>query len=111
MSVAAHPGYASTHLQAAGPELSGSRIGVRMWSAFNRIAAQPAAAGALPQLYAATMPDVRGGEYFGPAGLFEMRGGPTRVDSTKRSHSQEDATRLWDVSQELTGVTYEWPVA
>jgi len=108
-SVAAHPGYASTHLQAAGPELSGSALGVRLWDALNRVAAQPAAAGALPQLYAATMADVRGGEYFGPAGLFEMRGAPTRVDSTKRSHSGPDGARLWDVSEELTGVAYEWP--
>jgi NAD(P)-dependent dehydrogenase (short-subunit alcohol dehydrogenase family) len=107
-SVAAHPGYASTHLQAAGPEMSGSRIGVRLWATFNRLA-QSAADGALPQLYAATMPDVRGGEYLGPAGLFELRGAPTRVDSTARSHSQEDATRLWDVSERLTGVTFSWP--
>ncbi len=110
-SVAAHPGYASTHLQAAGAELSGSRIGVRMWDAVNRVAAQPAAVGALPQLYAATMADVRGGEYFGPAGLFEMRGAPIRVESTTRSRSREDASRLWAVSEELTGVTYEWPGA
>lgn len=111
LSVAAHPGYASTHLQAAGPEASGNRIGVRVMDLSNRVFAQSAAAGALPQLYAATMPDVRGGEYFGPSGLFESRGGPTRVDSTARSHSQEDATRLWDTSQRLTGVTYEWPDA
>jgi NAD(P)-dependent dehydrogenase (short-subunit alcohol dehydrogenase family) len=106
-SIAAHPGYASTHLQAAGPEMKGSKVGVRLWDTFNRLA-QSAADGALPQLYAATMPDVRGGEYLGPAGLFEMRGAPTRVDSTKRSHSQEDATRLWDASERLTGVTFTW---
>ncbi|HEX7133122.1 MAG TPA: hypothetical protein VF228_11130, partial [Iamia sp.] len=79
------------------------------WDALNRVAAQPAADGALPQLYAATMTDVRSGEYFGPARLFGMRGGATRVDSTKRSHSQEDATRLWDVSEDLTGVSFPWP--
>jgi NAD(P)-dependent dehydrogenase (short-subunit alcohol dehydrogenase family) len=110
-SVAAHPGYASTHLQAAAPEMSGSQLGVRVMDLGNRVMAQPAAAGALPQLYAATMADVRGGEYFGPAGLFELHGGPTRVDSTKRSHSEPDASRLWDVSQGLTGVTYRWPGA
>lgn len=108
-SVAAHPGYASTHLQAAGPEMSGSKLGVRVVDLGNRIMAQPAADGALPQLYAATMPDVRGGEYFGPAGLFEMRGSPTRVDSTARSRSEPDAARLWRVSERLTAVRYEWP--
>ena len=71
-SVAAHPGYASTHLQAAGPEMSGSKLGLRAMDLGNRLMAQPAAEGALPQLYAATMADVRGGEYFGPAGLFEL---------------------------------------
>ncbi|HEU5149634.1 MAG TPA: oxidoreductase [Iamia sp.] len=110
-SVAAHPGYASTHLQAAGPEMSGSKVGVRVMDIANRIAAQPAADGALPQLYAASMADVRGGEYFGPTRLFGMRGAPIRVESTKRSHSREDAARLWEVSEELTGVTYEWPLA
>jgi len=108
-SVAAHPGYASTHLQAAAPEMKGSKLGVRVMDLSNRVMAQPAADGALPQLYAATMADVRGGEYFGPSGLFELHGAPTRVDSTKRSHSEPDASRLWDVSKRLTGVTYSWP--
>lgn len=108
-SVAAHPGYASTHLQAAAPEISGSKLGVRVMDVANRLFAQSAADGALPQLYAATMPDVRGGEYFGPAGLFELRGAPIRVESTARSRSQEDATRLWDVSERLTGVRFDWP--
>jgi len=98
-------------MSAAAPEISGSTVGVRLWDALNRIAAQPAADGALPQLYAATMADVRGGEYFGPSGPFEMRGGPTRVESTRRSRSGEDAARLWEVSEELTGVRYGWPAA
>ncbi|QYG94954.1 SDR family NAD(P)-dependent oxidoreductase [Iamia sp. SCSIO 61187] len=108
-SVAAHPGYAATHLQAAGPEMSGSTVGVRVMELANRVAAQSAADGALPQLYAATMPDVRGGEYFGASRLFETRGAPTRVESTKRSHSRADASRLWHVSEQLTDVRYPWP--
>lgn len=107
-SVAAHPGYASTHLQAAGPEAKGSRARVRLMDVSNRVFAQSAADGALPQLYAATMPDVRGGEYFGPGGPFEMRGAPTRVRSSGRARSTDDAARLWSISEERTGVTYSW---
>ncbi len=70
----------------------------------NRVFAQSDAMGALPQLYAATMPDVKSGEYFGPDGLFENRGHPKRVGSTKRSQSEADARRLWEISEELTGL-------
>ena len=81
LSVAAHPGYAATNLQAAGPRMAGL---VAASSAScdlgNTLFAQSAAMGALPQLYAATAPDVRGGEYYGPDGLGELWGHPKRVD-------------------------------
>jgi hypothetical protein len=65
------------------------------------------AKGALPTLRAATAPDVRGGDYFGPGGFYEMRGYPKRVATTSAAESKEDAARLWTVSEERTGVTYE----
>ncbi len=108
-SVAAHPGYASTHLQAAGPEASGRRISARAMELGNRLVAQSAEDGALPQLYAATMPDVRGGEYFGPSGPGEMRGAPVRVEASRRARDRADASRLWHVSERLTRVRYPWP--
>jgi NAD(P)-dependent dehydrogenase (short-subunit alcohol dehydrogenase family) len=100
-AVAAHPGYASTHLQ-AGEGLRGMvmRLG-------NSLLAQSDAAGALPSLYAATAPDVSGGEYFGPDRLFEMRGAPTRVGRTRAAQDTAVAARLWAVSEELTGVSYD----
>ena len=67
----------------------------------------PEAGGALPTLYAATETDVAGGEYYGPAKRFESVGCPKRVRVSKRSRDQETATRLWQVSEEMTGVTYE----
>jgi hypothetical protein len=73
----------------------------------NRVFAQSADAGALPALYAATMPDVHGGEYFGPGGFAEMRGAPQRVGMTKGARNDDDARRLWTVSESLTGVAYE----
>lgn len=97
LSVAAHPGWTVTNLQ------QHSRL-VRF---FNPFLGQHQTMGALPTLYAATAPTVNGGEYFGPSGILEMRGYPKRVPSSDRSHDVETAQRLWRVSEELTGVTYE----
>jgi NAD(P)-dependent dehydrogenase (short-subunit alcohol dehydrogenase family) len=106
ISVAAHPGYASTNLQAVGPQMEGSRLGARTMAAANRVLAQSAAMGALPEVYAATSPDVRGGDYIGPDGLMGQRGFPRKVRSNSRSYDQAVAARLWAVSEELTGVRY-----
>lgn len=100
ISAAGHPGWAATHLQ------SGEGLAKRLSAIGNRFLAQSDAMGALPQLYAATMPDVRSGEYFGPDGLFERAGHPARVGMTAQARSDADAARLWDVSEQLTGVTY-----
>ena len=108
VSVAAHPGYASTHLQAAGPEMQGSALMVRLTDLANRAVAQPAAMGALPQLYGATAPGVAGGQYFGPDGLFEQHGHPKEVRGSSAAYKTEEARRLWERSEELTGVTYPW---
>ncbi|CAN5821413.1 oxidoreductase [soil metagenome] len=111
LAAAGHPGYANTHLQTAGPEISGSNLMVRGFELGNRLLAQSDEMGALPQLYAATMPDVVGGEYFGPDRLGEIRGHPTRVRATSKARDGADGTRLWSISEELTGVTYPWPTA
>ena len=107
ISVAAHPGYAATNLQTAGPKMEGARLVEWISDIGNRIFAQSAAAGALPSLYAATMPDVRGGDYWGPNGLGEMRGTPKKCRSNAHSRDEAVAARLWAVSQDLTGVRYD----
>jgi NAD(P)-dependent dehydrogenase (short-subunit alcohol dehydrogenase family) len=106
ISVAAHPGYAATNLQAAGPKMLGSSFLERVMDLGNRLFAQSAAMGALPQLYAAVAPAVRGGEYYGPSSIGELWGPPRVVTSTARSRDEGAARRLWEVSEELTGVTY-----
>jgi NAD(P)-dependent dehydrogenase (short-subunit alcohol dehydrogenase family) len=108
-SVAAHPGYAATHLQVRSPEAAGKPLTARVFAWGNDVLAQSAEDGALPQLYAATMADVRGGEVFGPAGLAEMRGAPVRVDVSRRARDRADASRLWHLSERLTQVRYPWP--
>lgn len=104
ISVAAHPGYSATNLQLTGPAPH-ERLMMRV---SNRLFAQSAEMGALPILYAATAPDLRGGSYVGPDGAGEIRGYPALVYATTRAEDVEDARRLWDISERLTGVTYEF---
>jgi len=107
ISAACHPGYAATELQAAGPRMEGSTLMERVMSIGNVLFSQDAAAGALPTLYAATAPDVRGGDYIGPDGLGELWGHPKKVSSNSRSHDRDVAARLWSVSEDATGVRYD----
>ncbi len=107
-SVAAHPGFAATNLQRVGPQMAGDRVMATLMALGNRLMAQSDAMGALPTLCAATAPDVQGGDYYGPDGLFETRGHPTRVSMTAAAQDDEVARRLWEVSEERTGVRYEF---
>ena len=104
-SVAAHPGYAATNLQLAGPQMEGSKLGQRVMTAANRVLAQSAAMGALPLIYAATSPEARGGDYIGPDGFLGQQGFPRKTESSRRSRDREAAARLWTNSEQLTGVT------
>ena len=106
ISVAAHPGYAATNLQAAGPRMQGSSFLERIMDLGNSLFAQSAAMGALPQIHAAVAPGVRGGEYIGPDSIGELWGKPKVVSSNARSRDVEAARRLWALSEEQTGVTY-----
>ncbi|HEV2820593.1 MAG TPA: oxidoreductase [Solirubrobacteraceae bacterium] len=110
-SMAAHPGYAATNLQTSGPLLGagGPKALVKglAMRATNVVLAQSAEDGALPILYAATVADLPGGAYIGPDGPGEMRGGPTPVGVSSAASDEASARRLWEVSEELTGVRYE----
>lgn len=105
-SVAAHPGYAATNLQYRGPQLAQSAFGERLFRMINPLLGQPAAMGALPQLYAAVAPDVHSGDYIGPDGFKETRGYPKKVRSIKRSHDPQTRQQLWQLSERLTGVRF-----
>ena len=106
ISVACHPGYAATNLQAAGPRMQGSSTMVSLMDLSNRLLAQSAAAGALPTLYAAAAPEVRGADYIGPDGLGEMWGYPTKVSCSAAARDPEAARKLWEISERLTNVHY-----
>ncbi len=105
LSLAAHPGYSATNLQLAGPATAWER-----WSllAMNKTIAQSAEAGALPALYAATMPDLAGGALIGPDGFMELRGHPHVTSGAARAYDESAARALWERSEELTGVRYEF---
>jgi NAD(P)-dependent dehydrogenase (short-subunit alcohol dehydrogenase family) len=104
-SVAAHPGYAATNLQVAGPKIEGSRLRELIGRVGNLLFAQSDSGGARPLLYAATM-DVPGASYVGPGGIGESRGAPKLVGMSKEASDEDTARRLWEVSEELTGVSY-----
>ncbi len=106
ISVACHPGYAATNLQAAGPRMAGSSVMESLFGVGNRMFAQSAAAGALPTLYAAAAPGVRGGDYIGPDGVGELWGYPTKVGCSASARDPQAAARLWQISEKLTNVSY-----
>jgi protochlorophyllide reductase len=70
----------------------------------NAVVTQPAERGALPQLYAATAPQVRGGDYVGPDGVGEVRGHPGPARRSAAAQDPELARRLWEVTAAETGV-------
>jgi NAD(P)-dependent dehydrogenase (short-subunit alcohol dehydrogenase family) len=99
-AVAAHPGGSRTELTRNVPRL------VAAVNAVLEPLYQGADRGALPTLRAATDPGVHGGQYYGPGGIGELRGYPKVVPSSDQSHDVKLQRRLWEVSEDLTGVVY-----
>ncbi len=95
-SLAAHPGGTRTDLQRH--SLMSRMLGFMMMDVQQ---------GTLPTLYAATEPTAQGGEYFGPDGIYEMRGYPAPAKIAKQANDEEARDRLWQIAEELTGVTFE----
>jgi NAD(P)-dependent dehydrogenase (short-subunit alcohol dehydrogenase family) len=105
IALAAHPGNARTELWRTSSRVERVLISPRLrWLNFWLV--QSAEVGALPTLRAAVDPSARGGDYYGPAGWFQFTGYPIRVESSARSHDSVAQRRLWDVSEQLTGVSY-----
>ncbi|MGC4785785.1 SDR family NAD(P)-dependent oxidoreductase [Micromonospora zamorensis] len=101
VAVAAHPGVSNTELARNTPSVVRRPV---TWLA--PVITQPATAGALPTLRAATDPSVLGGQYYGPDGLGEVRGHPRLVTSSPESYDVTVQQRLWAVSEDLTGVRF-----
>ncbi|MFB6216026.1 MAG: oxidoreductase [Candidatus Aenigmatarchaeota archaeon] len=105
-SVACHPGVSDTDLFRKGPRMEGSKIKLLLGSVLTGIFGQSPDRGCLPMLYAATSADIDGGEYIGPDGFKSMRGYPEKQESSEASHDGKDARKLWERSEELTGVEF-----
>jgi NAD(P)-dependent dehydrogenase (short-subunit alcohol dehydrogenase family) len=104
ISTLAHPGLTRTNLTPRAWEHLGVLGKPIAW--LGLLATQPVERGTLPQLKAATDPGVRGGQFFGPAGLGETRGRVTEARLSKEAADPAVARRLWEVAEELTGVHY-----
>ena len=103
LSVAAHPGVSITDI--------GRNVPKWMYNIalpFMPLVTHTPDKGALPIVYAALGADVNGGDYFGPKGFLEMFGKTGKADSTPLSLNEEIAKRLWDISEELTGIKYSF---
>jgi NAD(P)-dependent dehydrogenase (short-subunit alcohol dehydrogenase family) len=107
VSVAAHPGMADSELVANSAQLRKmpALSGFLRWCV--RTGTQSVERGALPQLYAATAPDVRGGEYFGPKYAMQLVGPPKRIPVRAAALDEENGRRLWELTAELTGISPE----
>jgi NAD(P)-dependent dehydrogenase (short-subunit alcohol dehydrogenase family) len=101
LATAAHPGYAATNLQFAG----GNKVVALLSVVGNRTLAQDENGGALPTLYAAVA-DIPGDSYAGPGRFMEQRGPAKLVGRSGAAKDREVARRLWDASEELTGVRF-----
>jgi len=103
LSAAAHPGYSATNLGQNLPAF----MRFLLLPFINTFISQSAADGALPALYAALGDDIQSGDFTGPSGKGERKGPPTKVQSPAWTHEPDLGKRLWDLSEEITGIKYE----
>ena len=115
MSNAAHPGLTKTNLQLAGPSHGREKPALMeqfykaSWR-FTPFLWQEIDEGILPALYAAAAPHAEGGAFYGPRGFYEAAGGgvaPAKIPAKARNEG--DCQRLWELSEQLTGVSYPKP--
>jgi NAD(P)-dependent dehydrogenase (short-subunit alcohol dehydrogenase family) len=97
IAVASHPGYTATNLQ---------KDAGFMMKLMNVLMAQKVNMGSLPILRAATESNLKGGEFFGPTKMNELKGYPEMVQSSETSHDKNLAKKLWEISEKITDVKY-----
>jgi len=107
LSVGSHPGLAATRIHVTGPGMSLRGLPTFLAGVIGRPLIQSARRGARPVVHAAAAPGVQGGEFFGPAGLLQTRGGPARVPVSSLAHDELVGRELWRVSENLTRVKYQ----
>lgn len=106
-AVAAHPGYADTKLTKKAASSYAGLIGAKFASIWNKLRGQPPEKGALNTLYAATHPDIEGGELVGPDGRKKLQGSPEVQDCDPRAEDAQMRSDLWEFSEEKLGTIFE----
>ena len=104
IAVAAHPGLSKSNLA---KHVNGQLL-YKIGMIASSILTQSTSTGALPEIMASVSSHVKGGEYYGPGGFKEWRGNPVKVESNEASHNLKDAQKLWEISENLTGITFEF---
>jgi NAD(P)-dependent dehydrogenase (short-subunit alcohol dehydrogenase family) len=104
ISVAAHPGGSATNLARHVEK----NFWFRILKPLVLLLAQSAEKGTLPEVRASVDSKVKGGEYYGPRGFNEMGGYPVLVESTEDSHNLDNAKKLWELSEKLTGISFNF---
>ncbi|WP_420545848.1 oxidoreductase [Nitrosopumilus sp.] len=105
IAVAAHPGVAKSNLAKHVSKKLLYKIGMGI---SNLIMSQSTSMGVLPEIRASVDPLVKGGDYFGPGGFQEWRGHPVKVKSNDASYDLKNAKELWNISEKLTKVRYDF---
>lgn len=105
-ALAAHPGYAVDPLTASRPGLVEVPSVLRGLAGLSRPFIQGKDDGAAPLIHAATAPEARGGDYWGPGGMLEFRGAPVRVRASDEVRSPTTGAALWAAAEQLTGVPF-----
>ncbi len=99
IATASHPGYTATNLQ---------KDAGFMMKVMNVVMAQKVEMGVLPLLRAATEPNLKGAEFFGPTKMNELKGFPELVQSSDTSYDKNLASKLWEVSEDLVNLKYDF---
>ncbi len=103
MSVSAHAGWSATNLFSTGP----TGLARSVYKVVNWAIAQPAEAGAVPEVLAAAGKEARNGAYYGPTSFGGMRGPVGDARIAEQARDEEAASRLWALSEELLGITFD----
>ncbi len=107
IAIGAHPGFAKTNLRVSQMAVESNPFHKYMNWVFEQMS-QSQDLGALPLLYAATDPAAEAGAYYGVDGLFEVRGYPKKVSPSRKAYDEAVARQMWEKSEALTGVVYEF---
>lgn len=102
-AIAVHPGYSNTALQGK----SEKKTQDFFMKLANKYLAQSDLQGAWPTLYAISE-DIPGNSFVGPDGFAEIKGYPKLVGRTKAAQNMKDANTLWEISEKLTGIKYNF---